>query len=417
MNQVPNGYKLTEVGVIPEDWEISQLGRDIRLKSGCHILAQFCNDGADGVSYITGPSDFINGNIVATKSTIKPLVLCSCDDILITVKGSGAGSLAKSNGVYCISRQLMAITTLNWSSDYLYSVLQFRQADLLQLSTGLIPGLSRTDILTLNIPLPPLHEQKAIAQALSDADAYIESLEKLIAKKKLVKQGAMQELLTGKKRLAGFGGGKGYKQTELGLIPEDWEVLQLSEVLSENPKYGINAAAVPLTPNALRYIRITDISDDGYYVPNEEIGVDHSEALNYLLVRGDILLARTGASVGKSYLHRDNDFKLVYAGFLIKITIDKNLASSDYVFHFMRSDLYWMWVKVMSMRSGQPGINGKEYSHMKLPMPTLSEQEKIAEILSNVDEEVLLLKQKLNKARQLKQGMMQDLLTGKVRLV
>ena len=95
---------------------------------------------------------------------------------------------------------------------------------------------------------------------------------------------------------------KGYKQTEVGVIPEDWEVIPLENRLANTPSYGINAPAIPYDSQYPTYLRITDISDDGRYVDESKASVQHSLASNYRLFEGDLVFARTGASVGKSYL-------------------------------------------------------------------------------------------------------------------
>ena len=105
----------------------------------------------------------------------------------------------------------------------------------------------------------------------------------------------------------------GYKQTDIGIIPNHWEVGKLIDNLVQSPRYGINAAAVKLERNLPVYIRITDISTDGYYKPAEKVGVNNKLSHQYLLSEGDIVLARTGASVGKSYRYRKTDGTLVYA--------------------------------------------------------------------------------------------------------
>ena len=109
------------------------------------------------------------------------------------------------------------------------------------------------------------------------------------------------------------------------------------------------------------YIRITDISEEGYFSPTEKVGVNNKQSEEYYLEDGDVVFARTGASVGKSYLYDKNDGELVFAGFLIKISPNNSLLSSKYLAQFAKTNIYWTWVNVMSMRSGQPGINGNEY--------------------------------------------------------
>ncbi len=153
--EAPTGYKLTELGLIPEDWEIKKLQENIKLLSGQHVLAQDCHGKETGIPYITGPADFPNGYIKHTKFTNKPTTICHSNDILITVKGSGAGTMVLANGEYCISRQLMAIRTSTWNNNYVYYSLLFDMSLLESAATGLIPGLSRSDILEKQILIPP----------------------------------------------------------------------------------------------------------------------------------------------------------------------------------------------------------------------------------------------------------------------
>ena len=146
-DELPVGYKRTEVGVIPKDWNTHPLRDDISLFSGHHVLARDYNFGGDGIPYVTGPADFPDGQIKQTKFTTKPTTICRAGDILVTVKGSGSGALVKADGKYCISRQLMAIRPTGWDPTFLqYSLLQ-NASRIQAASTGLIPGLSRSDIL------------------------------------------------------------------------------------------------------------------------------------------------------------------------------------------------------------------------------------------------------------------------------
>jgi type I restriction enzyme S subunit len=207
----------------------------------------------------------------------------------------------------------------------------------------------------------------------------------------------------------------GYKQTEVGVIPEDWEVRPLKEFLAHAPKYGINASAKELKGNLPIYIRITDINEEGKFQPSIPVGVDHPYAGNYFLQKGDIVIARTGASVGKSYLYVPADGLLVFAGFLIKITSNKKLLAS-YLSQYLKTEYYWNWVKTTSMRSGQPGINGNEYASLLISCPLIKEQTAIATALSDIDALITTLTELIDKKRQIKTATMQQLLTGKQRL-
>ena len=210
---------------------------------------------------------------------------------------------------------------------------------------------------------------------------------------------------------------KGYKQTEVGVIPEDWGVAPLGQRLMRAPAYGINAPAVPFDSRLPTYLRITDITEAGRFSEENKVSVDHPASQAYLLECGDVVFARTGASVGKTYLYKKKDGQLVFAGFLIRISPDSDRLIPAYLFYYAQSCSYWNWVKVNSMRSGQPGINGREYASLPIPLPpTKAEQEAIAEALSDADALIESLEHLIAKKRQVKQGAMQELLTGKRRL-
>ena len=132
---------------------------------------------------------------------------------------------------------------------------------------------------------------------------------------------------------------------------------------------------------------------------------------------GDLVFARTGASVGKSYLYRRSDGPLVFAGFLIRIKPNNSKLHPAFLYALVCSRGYWDWVRLMSMRSGQPGINGNEYQEFPVALPPLDEQTAIAEVLSDMDADLAALAAQAAKARAVKQGMMQELLTGRVRLI
>lgn len=206
------------------------------------------------------------------------------------------------------------------------------------------------------------------------------------------------------------------KRTEVGFIPSDWDLIALGSCLASPPKYGINAPAVPYVDNLPAYVRITDITDDGRFSPQPLVCVDSPFSLRYQLNEGDIVLARTGASVGKSWRYEPSVGPLVFAGFLIKISPDASKLLPNFVAAYLSTPTYWRWVKANSMRSGQPGINGGEYAKLPIPIPPIDEQRAIAAALSDVDALIAGLEKLIAKKRDLKQAAMQQLLTGKTRL-
>ena len=207
-----------------------------------------------------------------------------------------------------------------------------------------------------------------------------------------------------------------YKDSPLGKIPKDWEVRTLGEVCLLKGEYGINAPAVEYKDELPTYIRITDIDDDGNYSTIKKASVDDINSQNFLLKEGDIIFARTGATVGKTYLYDVKDGDLVFAGFLIRFRPNNSKLKSQYLNYYTSSKSYWDWVKKVSMRSGQPGINAEEYSSLKLPLPPLPEQARIAEVLGTWDKAITNLQATITQKELRNKWLMQQLLTGKKRL-
>lgn len=195
-----------------------------------------------------------------------------------------------------------------------------------------------------------------------------------------------------------------------------FEAEPLGALLRRPPRYGINAAAVPLAPGVPTYIRITDIDDAGRFAPDPKVGVAHPRSPDYRLRPGELVFARTRASVGKSYLYDPHDGELVYAGFLINVVPDPKLLNPKYLSLFAHSKDYWDWIARTSARSGQPGVNGREYAQLPVRLPDITVQNAIADAMSDVDELIATLERLLAKKEAIKRGTMQELLSGRTRL-
>jgi type I restriction enzyme S subunit len=193
---------------------------------------------------------------------------------------------------------------------------------------------------------------------------------------------------------------------------DNWNKTSLFEI-SENVAYGMNAAAVEFD-GIHKYIRITDIDEEtGTFKPNPQTSPDGNKDDKFKLKEGDIVFARTGASVGKSYLYNPKDGNLYYAGFLIKFSLIN--ADPFFVYSITLKESYNKWVHIYSMRSGQPGLNAEEYKALKIHLPSVPEQQKIASFLSAVDEKIQLHTHKKELLTQYKKGVMQQLFSGKLR--
>ena len=190
---------------------------------------------------------------------------------------------------------------------------------------------------------------------------------------------------------------------------EPWEQRKLGE-LSSSFEYGLNAAAKKYDGKN-KYIRITDIDDGSREFKQENItspDTDLSFAENYRLSEGDILFARTGASVGKSYIYKASDGLVYYAGFLIRARI-KPEYNSEFVFQNTLTGDYEKFIKVTSMRSGQPGVNAQEYSQYQIMVPGKPEQDMISAYLQSLDNLIILHQRKLDRLVILKQAMLEKM--------
>ncbi len=208
----------------------------------------------------------------------------------------------------------------------------------------------------------------------------------------------------------------GYKDSAVGIIPQEWEVKRLVDLCHNTGDYGINAPAVSYSDTLPTYLRITDIDNWGKFIKADKVSVNHPNSSQYILNEGDIVFARTGATVGKTYLYDSKDGELVYAGFLIRFSPNVEKTHPYHIKTYTETSAYWNWVRIISQRSGQPGINSVEYGSMKLPVPPLAEQKKIAEILGVWDEAIEKQNLLIEKLELRKRGLMQRLLTGKTRL-
>ncbi len=257
------------------------------------------------------------------------------------------------------------------------------------------PKLNKQACCSIPIALPPTKaEQEAIAEALSDADALIESLEQLLAKKRQIKQGAMQELLTGKRRLPGFDDKPGFKRTEVGVIPVDWGVTKLAAICSMRSGEGITSAKID------QFSRYPCYGGNGLRGFTGRFTHEGRFAL----------IGRQGALCG-NVLNVDGRFFASEHAIVVTAGSDTDVTWLTFILSDMRLNQY-------SESSAQPGLSVEKLLKLCVACPpTKPEQTAIAAILSDMDTEIVALEARLAKARAIKQGMMQELLTGRIRLV
>ncbi|MFB2871524.1 restriction endonuclease subunit S [Aeromonas jandaei] len=422
---VPTGYKQTEVGVIPEDWDIKELQQICRVpitygmvQCGPHIV--------NGIPYIrvsdmTARELDIDGMQRTSPQIAAAFARSTVDegDIVYALRGklgfvrSVPSSVAGAN----LTQGTARISPVpNVFGRYVFWALQSPRS--LEQATQGAKGSTFVEITLaslkeIKIPVPRhKEEQKVIANALSDIDELIAGLEQLIAKKQAIKTATMQQLLTGRTRLQQFalrpdGTPKGYKSSELGQIPEDWDATTLGDIsevcmckrifsgqtveVGEIPFYKIGTFGGE--PDAYISVSLYKKFRDKYSFPE----------------KGDILISAAG-TLGKTVIY-DGCSAYFQDSNIVWLKIDKSKICNEYLYHAY---------KLIRWASPEGSTISRLYNGIiratMIVIPTLLEQTAIATIFSDMDSELTALEQKLAKARDVKQGMMQQLLTGRIRL-
>jgi type I restriction enzyme S subunit len=291
------------------------------------------------------------------------------------------------------------VTRFNGNSPrFIYYLYQSVGFDRFASGSG-VPTLNRNDAHAFRVAAPRARsEQEAIASALSDADALIESLEQLLAKKRHLKQGAVQQLLTGKTRLPGFARGRDYQQTEVGLIPADWNV-EFIENLARITTGGRDTQD-----------RVAD-GEYPFFVRSQVI-----ERINSYSFDGEaVLTAGDGVGTGKVFHYINGRFDAHQRVYRIS---DFSEQLDGYFFYIYFSSRFYNRIMQMTAKSSVDSVRREMISRMLVALPpTREEQQAIAGVVKEMDSDIAALEAKLTKARQIRQGMMQELLTGRIRLV
>lgn len=257
--------------------------------------------------------------------------------------------------------------------------------------------LKPRDFLLMYVSISSLEEQQKIADFLSKVDKKIVNQEAVVSDYEEMKKGLMQKIFNQEVR---------FKADDGSEYPE-WEEKIFDDVF-ESLEYGMNTAAKDYD-GSNKYIRITDIDDTSHkYLTTDIVSPSGELSDKYLVRENDILFARTGASTGKSYLYRQEDGKMYFAGFLIRGHVQESY-NSFFIFTQTLTEQYDRWVKIMSIRSGQPGINATEYAQFKFLCPCLDEQQKIADCLSAMDRKIETEKKILEDWKELKKALLQQM--------
>ena len=414
------GYKQTEVGVIPEDWNVDSFasvtpsngrngivdgpfGSNLKTihyrKSGIPIVTS---------GFVTEGRFFADSYLYVDKEKFddEKRSAVQAGDIVMAKIGARCGAsaiLPEWHQIGILSGNALKITVdqSRHSTFYIWQVLWnlYLRGRMEALRTvGAQPAISMAQLKQYKIPLPPFSEQRAIATVLSDVDALLAAQDKLIAKKRDIKQAAMQQLLTGKQRLPGFSG--------------EWEVKRLGDIATFFSG-GTPSTSVPSYYGGdISWITSGDLNKEVIYEVEGKItrqGLNNSSAK--LIQKHTLLVALYGATAGVAAL------SMIEAAINQAVLAIVPRADSN-VFMYYKLVYLKDWIIKTYTQGGQPNLSGNIVKSIETVMPVLlEEQTAIATVLSDMDADLTALEQQRDKTRALKQGMMQELLTGRIRLV
>jgi type I restriction enzyme S subunit len=390
MSDVPEGYKMSKVGVIPEEWEVDRIKNIASITTGAKNTQDKIDDG-EYPFYVRS-------------SIIERINSYSFDGEAVLTAGDGVGTgkvIHYINGKFDFHQRVYKISDFSEKIEgyffYLFFSNYFLKRIMAMTAKSSVDSVRMEMIAEMPIPLPPLPEQQAIASALSDVDALITALEQLITKKRNIKQGAMQQLITGKKRLPGFGG--------------VWEVKKLGEI-AEMYSGGTPSTSVAAYYNGnIPWVVIADMTKSGKYIYETEKNISHDGIKNSsakLFNKGTLLFAMY-ASIGKCSIAK---IDLTCNQAILGIKPQKIDTEFLYYYLFINEEKFG----TIGQTGTQKNLNKEMVQAISIPYPLIKEQTAIAQILSDMDTEIESLEQKRDKYKAIKQGMMQELLTGERRL-
>lgn len=437
MVEMKSGYKMTEVGVIPEDWEVKTLGKlaciNGRIGFRGYTVKDLVRKG-EGAIAIGGKHisknflDLSDAEYISWKKYYEsPEIMVKQGDIVLAQRGTlGKSALIKSDiGPATINPSLVLINKIKCNNLYLiYNMQSSSVTDYIRQinSQTSIPMISQKQIEGIKIAIAKLDcEQAAIATALSDVDSLISALTKKIMKKKAIKQGLMQQLLTGRKRLPGYEKNREPVQTEWGAIPKDWKTLSIGKCCSIKARIGWQGLKKSEYLSSGEYVLVTGTDflngridwKSCVYVSKKR----YEQDANIQIVKHDILITKDG-TIGKvAFLDDVPCLGTLNSGIFVVRSHSEELDQC-YLSKIFESFIFDAFLESLVAGSTINHLYQKDFVHFNFPVPpTISEQTAIANILSDCDSEIAALEEKRDKYKEIKQGMMQQLLTGKIRLI
>lgn len=408
------GFKQSAAGLIPSDWSCLEINDVADILTGFPFPSTHYT--TYGIRLLRG-SNVKRGNIEWSEGLVSywPEVsgwikkyLLKAGDIVIAMDGSLVGKsfavLSRIDVPSLLVQRVACLRSRKVTQDYLgYWICSSRftsHCENKKTNTA-VPHISPQDISSFKIAVPSSQkEQERIAKTLGDIDALIDSLERLIEKKRLIKQGAMQDLLSGRKRLPGFSG--------------EWEFKRLGGVVDIDPENLGNQTSLGFT---FKYISLENVRE-GVLRGNAEhdFGSAPSRARKKLR-KYDVLIGTVRPNLKSHYLFRkDEDDWVCSTGFCV-LRCRQSVLCPEYIYNQFFADQINQQIYSLIAGSNYPAISSRDIGELEVLVPPYEEQVAISSVITDMEGEISLLAGKLDQARQIKQGMMQELLTGRVRLV
>lgn len=321
---------------------------------------------------------------------------------LVIVTRVGVGKLVVNTQEIATSQDFLSLSGIKGDSRFLaYSLYSLLKKITRRVQGTSIKGITKTDFLKETILVPALEEQEKISSCMVEVDKLITLHQRKLETLKKLKRTLLQKMFPK----------KGQLKPELRFpgFTNDWEQRKLGE-LAATFGYGLNAAAKSFDGRH-KYIRITDIDESTRRFLCSSLtspDIDFEEAAPYRLAEGDVLFARTGASVGKSYRYVRTDEEVYFAGFLIRFRF-KDKEAAEFVFQNSLTAKFQNFIKTSSQRSGQPGINAQQFSGYQIAVPNSEERERIGSFFSRLDTAITLHQRKLETYKKLKKSLLQKM--------
>jgi len=411
---------------VPEHWNkirIKNLFGEIDKRS------EYGNEDLLSVSQYTGVTlrkdKFEDGKEITNAKTLKGYKIVEQGDLIVNIMLAWNGSLGTSpykgitSPAYCVYR-----VKDNHNPEYfgyLFSTSLYK-GEFRKRSTGIIESRLRLysdAFFRIFCLVPPKDGQDKIVNHINTESAkitrFIQSKQRFIELLKEQRQSIITNAVT-----KGIDDGVKMKETILGEIPEHWEVRRLKFCLCDKLKYGANAAGDYYNPAWFRYIRITDFTSDGTLDENNKLSLAPEDGKDYELKDGDILLARSGATVGKSFQFKavDRNEKCCYAGYLIKASPNEELILSDFLYNYTLTSNYENWKGSILIKATIENISADKYANLLIPIPPINEQRQIIEHIKTetrtLDIAISKAEREIELIKEYREAMIAEAVTGKI---